>query len=209
MMDFALNEEQKLFRKVVRYFAEKEIMPRAQEIDEKGEFPWDIIHKMADLGLMGLPFPEEYGGAGMDFTSFIIIMEEVSRACGSTGITLAAHSSLCAYPLFKFGSEEHKQKYLPDICTGKKLGAFGLTEAEAGSDAGATKTTAVKQDDHWVINGSKMFCTTAARPTSSSLRRRPISKRDPAMAFPASSSRRDFPASIRARTRTSWGFAEA
>ena len=161
-MDY-FTDEHLMLRDTVRDFADNELAPRAAEIEEEHIFPAENMAKMAELGFLGAHIPEEYGGAGMDFTSFIIIMEEVSRACGSTGITLAAHSSLCAYPLFKFGSEEHKQKYLPDICTGKKLGAFGLTEAEAGSDAGATKTTAVKQDDHWVINGSKMFCTNGSK----------------------------------------------
>jgi len=159
MMDFALNEEQKLFRKVVRDFAEKEIMPRAQEIDEKGEFPWDIIHKMADLGLMGLPFPEEYGGAGADTISYAIAVEELARASGSVAITYSAHISLACTPIYLFGTEEQKRKYLVPMASGEKLGAFGLTEPGAGSDAAAIKTRAVLDGDEWVINGQKIFIT--------------------------------------------------
>lgn len=161
-MDY-FTDEHLMLRDTVRDFALNELAPRAAEIEEEHIFPAENMAKMAELGFLGAHIPEKYGGAGMDFTSFIIIVEEVSRVCGSTGITLAAHSSLCAYPLYKFGSEAQKKKHLPDICTGKKLGAFGLTEAEAGSDAGATKTTAVKKDDHWVINGSKMFCTNGSK----------------------------------------------
>lgn len=157
------TDEHLMLRDAVREFALNELAPRASEIEENHIFPAENMAKMAELGFLGAHIPEKYGGAGMDFTSFVIIMEEVSRVCGSTGITLAAHSSLCAYPLFKFGSEEQKRKFLPDICSGRKLGAFGLTEAEAGSDAGATKTTAVRKDDHWVINGSKMFCTNGSK----------------------------------------------
>jgi butyryl-CoA dehydrogenase len=158
-MDFALNEEQEMFRKTIREFAEKEIMPRAQEIDLKGEFPWDIIRKMADLGLMGLPFPEEYGGAGGDAISYAIAVEEIARASGSVAITYSAHISLACSPIYLFGTEEQKKKYLIPMARGEKMGAFGLTEPGAGSDAAAIKTRAVLDGDEWVINGQKIFIT--------------------------------------------------
>ena len=158
-MDFELTEEQQMIRKMVRDFAEKEIVPIAQEMDEKGEFPWETIRKMAPLGLLGLPIPEEYGGAGADSVSFAIALEEIARASGSIAITLDAHTSLASEPIYLFGSEEQKRKYLVPLARGEKLGAFGLTEPEAGSDAGATKTRAVLDGDEWVINGQKIFIT--------------------------------------------------
>lgn len=158
-MDFELTEEQQMIRKMVRDFAEREIMPIAQETDETGEFPWETIHKMAPLGLLGLPIPEEYGGAGADNVSFTIALEEIARACGSTAITLDVHTSLACEPIYLFGTEEQKRKYLVPMARGEKLGAFGLTEPEAGSDAGATKTRAVLDGDEWVINGQKIFIT--------------------------------------------------
>jgi len=158
-MDFRLNEEQQMFQRMVRDFAEREIAPQASRTDEAEEFPWPIIEKMAALGLMGLPIPEEYGGAGSDTLSYALAVEEVARACGSTAITLAAHVSLACKPLLAFGSEEQKQKYLVPLAQGKGLGAFGLTEPAAGSDAGATQTTARLDGDEWVINGQKCFIT--------------------------------------------------
>jgi butyryl-CoA dehydrogenase len=158
-MDFELTKEQQMIRKMVRDFAEKEIMPIAQETDKTGEFPWEVIRKMAPLGLLGLPIPEEYGGAGADNVSFAIALEEIARACGSTAITLDAHTSLASEPIYLFGSEQQKQKYLVPLARGEKLGAFGLTEPEAGSDAGATKTRAVLDNEEWVINGQKILIT--------------------------------------------------
>lgn len=158
-MDFAFSEEQEIFRKSVREFAEKEIMPRAQEIDQKGEFPWDIIKKMAGLGLMGLPFPEEYGGSGGDTISYAIAVEEIARASGSVAITLSAHISLACGTIYLFGNEEQKRKYLVPMARGEKLGAFGLTEPGAGSDAAAIKTRAILDGDEWIINGQKIFIT--------------------------------------------------
>jgi len=157
-MDY-FTEEHLMLRNTVRDFAQNELKPRAAELDEKHIFPLEAFKHMGELGFLGAHIPEKYGGAGMDVTSFIIIMEEVSKACGSTAITLAAHTSLCAYPLYRFASEEQKRKYLPGLCSGEKLGAFGLTEAGAGSDAGATKTLAKLDGDNWIINGDKMFCT--------------------------------------------------
>jgi len=158
-MNFELNEEQKMIRKMVRDFAENEIAPIAQETDKSEQFPWEIIRKMGKLGLMGLPFSEEYGGAGADTVSYAIAMEEISRVCGSTALTLAAHISLCTFPIYQFGSEEQKRKYVPRLASGEWIGAFGLTEPGAGSDAGGTKTQAVLDGDEWVINGQMCFIT--------------------------------------------------
>lgn len=158
-MNFELNDEQQMIRKLVRDFAEKEIAPIAQEMDKSGQFPWEIIRKMGKLGLMGLPFSEKYGGAGADTISYAIAVEEISRVCGSMGITLAAHISLCTFPIYRFGSEEQKRKYIPKLASGEWIGALGLTEPGAGSDAGGIKTRAVLDGDQWVINGQKCFIT--------------------------------------------------
>jgi alkylation response protein AidB-like acyl-CoA dehydrogenase len=148
-----------LFRDTVREFTEKEIMPGAIERDRTHEFPHEIITKMAQLGLLGVPFPEEYGGAGGDTLSYAIAVEEISRGDGSLGLTLAAHTSLGASPFYLYGTPEQKRKYLVPLAQGKMIGAFGLTEPHAGSDAGGTKTVGVQQDGHWVINGSKLYMT--------------------------------------------------
>ncbi|MEW9667383.1 acyl-CoA dehydrogenase [Ammoniphilus sp. 3BR4] len=161
-MDFDLTEEQGMIRKMLRDFAEGEVAPGADERDKTGVFPVEIVKKMADLELMGLPFPEQYGGGGADTISFAIVVEELSRVCGSTGITYSAHISLGGAPIHLFGTEEQKQKYLTPLCRGEYLGAFGLTEPNAGSDAGGTQTTAVPDGDEWVINGSKCFITNAS-----------------------------------------------
>lgn len=161
-MNFDLTEEQKMIRKLMRDFAEGEVAPTADERDRTKRFPKEVFEKMAELNLMGLPFPEEYGGGGADTVSFAIAVEELSRVCASTGITYAAHISLGCAPLYLFGTEEQKQKYLVPLCRGETLGAFGLTEPNAGSDAGGTKTTAVRDGDEWVINGSKCFITNAS-----------------------------------------------
>ena len=161
-MDFELSEEQKLFQKSMRDFVEKEIRPLARETDAQGRFPWETIRKMAAMGMLGLPVPEEYGGAGADYLSYAIAVEEVSRACGSTGITMAAHTSLGSMPFVYFGTEEQKQKYLVPLARGEKLGAFGLTEPGAGSDAAGIQTTAVLKGDEWIINGQKTFITSGS-----------------------------------------------
>ncbi len=158
-MDFVLTQEQEDIRKMVRDFAEKSVAPTAAERDEKELFPRDIFDQMGELGILGLPYPEEYGGAGSDFVSYSIAVEEISRVCGSTGIGLSVHVSLCAWPIFKYGTEEQKQKFLRPLAEGKKLGAFGLTEPNAGTDAGGSSTTAVKDGDSYVINGTKVFNT--------------------------------------------------
>ncbi|HKV56675.1 MAG TPA: acyl-CoA dehydrogenase family protein [Ktedonobacteraceae bacterium] len=160
-MDFSLNEEQAAIRETCRDFAEQEIKPRAEEMDRTGEFPYDIVHKMGDLGLLGLPFPEEYGGAGADFLSYCIAIEEISRGDVSVGITMEAHTSLGASPFYLFGSQQQKEQYLIPLARGEKLWAFGLTEPGAGSDSGGTQTRAVLRDGYWHINGSKAFITNA------------------------------------------------
>jgi butyryl-CoA dehydrogenase len=162
MMNFQLTEEQSLIREMVRSFAETEVAPSAQERDEEERFDRGLMFdKLGELGLAGIVFPEQYGGAGADYISYAIAVEELSRVCASTGVTLSAHLSLCANPIYMFGTEEQKQKYLLPLAEGSMLGAFGLTEASAGSDAGGTKTTAVLDGDGWVINGSKIFITNA------------------------------------------------
>lgn len=161
-MDFELNEQQQMARDLAREFAARELAPIAAEIDRTGEFPWNTIKKAAGLGMLGLPIPEEYGGAGFDNVSYALVIEELGRACGSTALTIAAHTALVAYPIFLFGTEEQKQKYLVPLAQGETLGAFGLTEPEAGSDAGATRTRAELRGDEWVINGSKTFITSGS-----------------------------------------------
>ena len=155
-MNFELNEEQRLVRDMVRDFADKEISPRAAQVDKTEEFPAENLRQMAELGLLGLPYPEKYGGGGGDYLSYAIAVEEIARACGSTALIYAAHVSLGCGPIYYFGNEAQKAKWLPHLCSGKGLGAFGLTEPEAGSDAGATRTIAVRDGDIYVINGNKI-----------------------------------------------------
>jgi butyryl-CoA dehydrogenase len=159
-MKFELSEEQSLIRDTVREFAESEIGPSAAQRDEEERFDRALMFdSLAELGLTGIVFPEEYGGAGADYLSYAIAVEELSRVCASTGVTLSAHLSLCANPIYLFGSESQKQQYLAPLAAGEKMGAFGLTEPSAGSDAGSTKTTALKNGDGWLLNGSKIFIT--------------------------------------------------
>lgn len=161
-MNFALTKEQSILQKMIRDFAEAEVAPGADERDRTGAFPEEIFTKLSKLGLMGLPFPEKYGGAGADTISFAIVVEELSRVCASTGITYSAHISLGGAPIEAFGTEKQKEAYLIPLCKGEYLGAFGLTEPNAGSDAGGTETTAVFEGDHWLINGAKCFITNAS-----------------------------------------------
>lgn len=158
-MDFTLSEEHLMMRQMVREFAEKEVTPTAAERDEEERFDRVIFDKLAELGLTGIPWDEKYGGAGADYLSYIIAVEELSRVCASTGVTLSAHISLASWPIFKFGTEEQKQKFLRPLAEGEMIGAFGLTEPGSGSDAAGMKTTAVKDGDHYVLNGSKIFIT--------------------------------------------------
>ncbi len=159
-MNFQLTEEQNLIRETVRAFAENELTDGAKERDEHERFDRELMFdKLAELGLTGIVFPEEYGGAGADYLSYAIAVEELSRVCASTGVTLSAHLSLGANPIYQYGTEEQKQKYLTPLAEGTKMGAFGLTEPSAGSDAGGTRTTAEREGDEWVLNGSKIFIT--------------------------------------------------
>ncbi|ANU19278.1 acyl-CoA dehydrogenase [Planococcus plakortidis] len=161
-MNFDLTQEQQMIKKTMREFADKVVAPGAVKRDRTKEFPKEAFKQLADMGMMGLPFDEAYGGAGADTTSFAIVTEELSRVCASTGITYSAHISLGGAPLSLFGTEEQKQKYLAPICTGESFGAFGLTEPNAGSDAGGTETRAVEDGDDWVINGSKVYIRNAS-----------------------------------------------
>ncbi len=155
------NEEHEMVRKMVRDFARKELAPRAIEIDEKEIFPHETFKKMAELNLLGLPFDEKYGGAGMDYISYTITLEELARICASTALSYSAHVSLAAWPISMFGNEQQKEKYLKPLATGEKIGSFALTEPNAGSDAAHIQTTAVEDGDAFVLNGSKMFITNA------------------------------------------------
>lgn len=161
-MNFDLTSEQDMIRRTIKEFAEDVVAPGAMERDANKEFPLEIFKQLGEMGMMGLPFPEEYGGSGADTISFAIVTEELSRACGSTGITYSAHISLGGAPLHLFGTKEQKERYLVPICKGDSLGAFGLTEPNAGSDAGGTMTTAVEKDGEYIINGNKCFITNAS-----------------------------------------------
>ena len=158
-MEFSLTDEQKQLRRTVREFADAEILPHVMEWDEVSKFPSEIIPKLAEMGFLGVIFPEKYGGAGMGYVEYAIIIEELSRVDGSIGIIVAAHNSLCTNHIYKFGTEEQKKKYVTPLAQGKKLGCWSLTEPEAGSDAGGTRTTAIRKDGGWLLNGSKTFTT--------------------------------------------------
>jgi short-chain 2-methylacyl-CoA dehydrogenase len=160
-LNFDLDQEHELVRSTVREFAEDRVVPVAEELDREGRFPYDLVAEMADLGLMGMTIPEEYGGGGADTLAYAIAVEELTRVDSSVAITMAAHHSLGTLPIYYFGNEEQKRRWLPDLAAGKKLAAFGLTEPDAGSDAGATRTRAELRDGNWVVNGSKIFITNA------------------------------------------------
>ncbi len=158
-MEFSFTEEQQQLRRSVREFAEGEIAPHVMEWDEASHFPMEIMPKLAEMGLLGVIFPEQYGGAGLGYIEYALAIEELSRVDGSVGLIVAAHNSLCSNHIFKFGTEAQKQKYLVPLASGKAIGAWSLTEPEAGSDAGGTRTTAVRDGKHWVLNGAKTFTT--------------------------------------------------
>jgi short-chain 2-methylacyl-CoA dehydrogenase len=158
-VDFELTDEQRLLRDTVRDFARQEVAPVAEELDRAKSFPYELVAKMGELGLMGIPFPERYGGGGADTLAYVLAVEELTRIDSSVAITLAAHISLGTMPIWLFGTEEQKDDWLPELCSGRKLAAFGLTEPDAGTDAGNTKTTARLEDGEWVINGAKQFIT--------------------------------------------------
>lgn len=160
-MDFNLTKKQALFQQMIREFAEKEVKPLAAEIDEQERYPIETVEKMGKIGLMGIPVPTQYGGAGGDHIMYTIAVEELSRCCATTGVALSAHTSLCMAPIMEHGTEEQKQKYLPKLASGEWIGAFGLTEPNAGTDAAMQQTMAVLEGDHYVLNGTKIFITNA------------------------------------------------
>lgn len=161
-MDFSLSKKEILFRQMISEFAEKEVKPLAAEVDEEERFPVETVGKMAKSGIFGIPFPVEYGGAGGSNVLYSMAVEELSKVCATTGVIVSAHTSLCASPIYEFGNEDQKKKYLPQLCSGEWIGAFGLTEPNAGTDASAQQTMAVEEGDHYVLNGSKIFITNAA-----------------------------------------------
>jgi short/branched chain acyl-CoA dehydrogenase len=160
-MNYELTDEQQLLRRTVRDFADSRVAPVAEELDREGRFPYELVGEMADLGLMGIPISEEYGGAGADTVSYAIAIEELTRVDSSVAITVAAHTSLGTMPIYLFGDEEQKRQWVPQLASGESLAAFGLTESNAGSDAGNTSTRAELRDGQWIVNGSKMFITNA------------------------------------------------
>ncbi|MDL2283513.1 acyl-CoA dehydrogenase [Odoribacter sp. OttesenSCG-928-G04] len=161
-MNFSLSKQEILFQQMLRDFAEQEVKPLAAEVDEEERFPEETVAKMAKLGLMGIPFPVQYGGAGGNNILYSMAVEELSRVCATTGVIVSAHTSLCLAPIYEHGTEEQRMKYLPKLCSGEWIGAFGLTEPNAGTDAAAQQTTAVLDGDHYILNGSKIFITNAA-----------------------------------------------
>lgn len=160
-MDFSLSKQESLFLQMIREFAEKEVKPLAAEIDEQERFPLETVEKMGKLGIMGIPVPKQYGGAGGSNLMYIMGVEELSRVCGTTGVIVSAHTSLCMAPILHFGTEEQKMRYLPELSSGKRIGAFGLTEPNAGTDASGQQTIAVADGDNYILNGTKIFITNA------------------------------------------------
>ena len=160
-MEFTYNKHEELFLKMIREFTEKEVKPLAAEIDEQERFPIETVEKMAKIGIMGIPFPVKYGGAGSTNQIYSMAVEELSRACATTGVVVSAHTSLCCAPIYEFGTEEQRMQYLPNLCAGKWIGAFGLTEPNAGTDASSQQTTAVLDGENYILNGNKIFITNA------------------------------------------------
>ena len=160
-MDFRLSDEHKLLCEMYEKFAQNEVKPLAQEVDEEEKFPLETVKKLGRYEMMGIPFPKEYGGAGGDSLAYVMAVEELSKVCGTTGVVVSAHTSLCCSPIYEFGTESQKRKYLPKLLSGEYIGAFGLTEPGAGTDAAGQQTKAVLDGDHWVLNGTKIFITNA------------------------------------------------
>ncbi|EPY2286655.1 acyl-CoA dehydrogenase [Clostridium sporogenes] len=158
-MEFGLSQEQKYVKQMLEEFVKNEVDPIAADIDESERYPMETVEKMGKYGIMGMPYPKEYGGAGTDYLSYIIAVEEMAKACATTSVILSSHVSLCCWPIFTFGTEEQKKKYLPNLLSGKKIGAFGLTEPNAGTDASAQQSVAVLEGDYYILNGSKIFIT--------------------------------------------------
>ena len=160
-MEFSYSREQQMVKKMIKEFAETEIAPISEEIDAEAKYPYETVAKLGELGVMGMPFPQEYGGAGTDYLTYIMAVEELSKVDASHGVIVQTHNALCCWPIYTYGTEEQKKKYLPDLLSGKKLGAFGLTEPNAGTDAAMQQTTAKDMGDHWLLNGSKIFISGA------------------------------------------------
>ena len=156
-MNFSYSKEQQMVKEKMKKFAETKIAPIVRELDEEARFPFETIEELGRMGVMGMPFPEEYGGAGLDYVTYVMAIEELSKVCASHGVIVQTHNALCCWPIFTYGTEEQKRKYLPELLSGKKLGAFGLTEPEAGTDAAMQQTEAVDKGDHWLLNGRKKF----------------------------------------------------
>ena len=156
-MNFSYSKEQQMVKEKMKKFAETKIAPIVRELDEEARFPFETIEELGRMGVMGMPFPEEYGGAGLDYVTYVMAIEELSKVCASHGVIVQTHNALCCWPIFTYGTEEQKRKYLPELLTGKKLGAFGLTEPDAGTDAAMQQTEAVDKGDHWLLNGRKKF----------------------------------------------------
>lgn len=161
-MNFDLTKEQLMVQSAVRAFAEKEIKPIAAELDRTGDFPWPILRKMGELNMLGMTVPREWGGAGVDSISYALAIEELARVCGSTSVIMAVHNSVCCYPIYKFGTDAQKEKFLRPLAEGRKLGGFALTEPNAGSDAGAVRTSAILEDNYYILNGNKIFITSGS-----------------------------------------------
>ncbi|HML37579.1 MAG TPA: acyl-CoA dehydrogenase [Bacillota bacterium] len=156
-MDFSYSREQQMVKKMLKKFAETEIAPNCEELDAEARYPYETVAHLGKLGVMGMPFPEEYGGAGLDYVTYVMAIEELSKVCGSHGVIVQTHNALCCWPIFTYGTEEQKRKYLPRLLSGEQLGAFGLTEPNAGTDAAMQQTKAVDMGDHWLLNGTKVF----------------------------------------------------
>lgn len=207
-MDFTLSKQQQMVQKMYREFAENEVKPLAKKVDAEEYFPKETVEKMGKLGMMGIYFPTSVGGAGGDVLSYVMAVEELSKVCGTTGVIVSAHTSLCAAPIYENGTPEQKAKYLPKLCSGEWLGAFGLTEPGAGTDAQGQQTIAKEDGDYWVLNGSKIFITNAGLLMSSSSSLSPTScptrRAVPPSCAPPSSWSAPTRASPSARLRTRW-----
>ena len=204
-MDFELTDEQRLLRDTVRDFARQEVAPVAEELDRTKAFPYELVAKMGELGLMGIPFPEEYGGGGADTLAYALAVEELTRIDSSVAITMAAHTSLGTMPIYLWGTDEQKDDWLPQLCSGQRLAAFGLTEPEAGSDAGNTHTRAALEDGEWVVNGAKQFITNSGTDISGCVTITAVTgQRTATRRSPTSSSRTGPPAMSRASPTGRW-----
>jgi alkylation response protein AidB-like acyl-CoA dehydrogenase len=204
-MDFKLSEEHQMIKDMCRKFADQVLKPKAAEYNREHKFPAKAIQQLGEMGIMGVVYPEEYGGAGMDYISYAIAVEEISRGGASTGVTVSAHNSLCLSPIYYFGTEEQKKKYMPKLCSGEHIGCFGITEPGAGSDASGTATRAERKNGKWVLNGTKSFITNGGV-ASVAVYNGKDSRMPGTRAFPCLSLKRGHPAFQWARWRTRWAF---